>query len=139
MILRGRCRATISSEEGLGIGGSSNVTDLQCAADALQWQTIESHHDAPFPSSSCFPLQLGWQQQGIRLHPDLFSRNRLSSIVRDKLPLLLQFLGLAPGWGSNELGFAGVNTNTAPDGGGGGGTQMAELADPNARSGKLAM
>ena len=55
-------------------------------------------------------------------------------------PLLLQFLGLAPGWGSNELGFAGVNTNTAPDGGGGGGgTQMAELADPNVGSGKLAM
>jgi len=45
-------------------------------------------------------------------------------------PLLLQFLGLQPGWGSNELGFAGVADNAV---------QLADLSDPGIGSGKLAM
>jgi hypothetical protein len=45
-------------------------------------------------------------------------------------PLLLQFLGLQPGWGSNELGFAGAADNAV---------QLADLSDPGVGSGKLAM
>jgi hypothetical protein len=48
-------------------------------------------------------------------------------------PLLLEFLGLQPGWGSNELGFAGAAKRPERD------VQMADLSDPGVSSGKLAM
>ena len=47
--------------------------------------------------------------------------------------LLLQFLALTPGWGSNELGFAGVAERSDHD------MQMADLSDPGVSSGKLTM